>query len=169
MRRPPAPTLATALVMLLVAPGWPALARQGAQRSVIQTENVRMDYAQVMRVRPVYQTLHATRMEQRCQTPAGTVVVAPQDSEPGRFERFVEAVRGVLGSDPEPETLTTVPDDAEHCEMVEVEREFRRPIAYDVDYVYKGAKYRSRLPLDPGNHVRVRVSVTPVVLPATGQ
>ena len=41
--------------------------------------------------------------------------------------------------------------------MVPVEREFRRPIAYDVDYVYKGFKYRSRLavrsrqpPADPG-------------------
>lgn len=168
MRRPSAPTPATALVLLL-ASAWPALAQQGAQRSVIQTENVRMDYAQVMRVRPVYQTLHATRMEQRCQTPAGTVVVAPQDGEPGRFERFVEAVRGVLGSEPEPETVAMVPPDAQHCETVEVEREFRRPIAYDVDYVYKGAKFRSRLPLDPGNLVRVRVSVTPVVTPATEQ
>ena len=35
--------------------------------------------------------------------------------------------------------------------MVPVEREFRRLIAYDVDYVYKGDKYRSRLPYDPGN------------------
>ena len=42
-----------------------------------------------------------------------------------------------------------------------VEREFRRPIAYDVDYVYKGAKFRSRLPEDPGNRLRIRVSVTP--------
>jgi uncharacterized protein YcfJ len=55
------------------------------------------------------------------------------------------------------------PADASDCEMVQVEREFRRPIAYDVDYVYKGAKYRSRLPYDPGNRLRIRISVTPVV------
>ena len=47
--------------------------------------------------------------------------------------------------------------------MVTVEREFRRPIAFDVDYMYKGMKYRSRLPHDPGNRLRIRVSVTPYV------
>ena len=49
------------------------------------------------------------------------------------------------------------------CRMVPLEREFRRPVAYDVDYVHRGVKYRSRLPQDPGNRVQVRVSVTPVV------
>ena len=47
-----------------------------------------------------------------------------------------------------------------------MQREFRRPIAYDVDYVYKGMKYRSRLPDDPGNRLRVRVSVMPHVAAA---
>ncbi|MNU07500.1 hypothetical protein D3C72_2531200 [compost metagenome] len=46
-----------------------------------------------------------------------------------------------------------------------VGREFRRPIAYDVDYVYKGTKYRSRLPEDPGNRLKIRVSITPWVGP----
>jgi hypothetical protein len=49
--------------------------------------------------------------------------------------------------------------------MVPVVREFRRPIAYDVDYVYRGTKYRSRLPYDPGNRMRVRVSVVPYLPP----
>ena len=49
--------------------------------------------------------------------------------------------------------------------MVSVQREFRRPIAFDVDYMYKGMKYRSRLPHDPGNRLRIRVSVTPWVAP----
>ena len=48
-----------------------------------------------------------------------------------------------------------------NCRLVQVGREFQRPIAYDVDYVYKGTKYRSRLAEDPGNRLRVRVSVTP--------
>ena len=47
-----------------------------------------------------------------------------------------------------------------------IQREFRRPIAFDVDYMYKGMKYRSRLPEDPGNRLRVRISVTPYVAPA---
>jgi uncharacterized protein YcfJ len=52
-------------------------------------------------------------------------------------------------------------DAAVECRMVPVQREFRRPIAFDVDYMYKGMKYRSRLADDPGNRLRVRVSVTP--------
>jgi uncharacterized protein YcfJ len=151
---------------LALAPATGA-AQQLAQRSVVQAEDVRYDHAQVIRARPVYQTLNATRMEERCRTPAGVVVVEPAGAEKGRFERFVEAVRGVLtgdsGESNAPRTVTERPSNASGCEMVQVERQFRRPIAYDVDYVYKGAKYRSRLPEDPGNLVRVRVSVTPVV------
>ena len=60
---------------------------------------------------------------------------------------------------------TETPPAEGECEMVPVVREFRRPIAYDVDYVYRGTKYRSRLPYDPGNRLRVRVSVVPYVPP----
>lgn len=164
---PRAPAIAFVLALpVALAAAWAAPASaQEVQRNVIQVENVRMDHAQVMRVRPVYQTLHATRMEQRCRTPGGIVVVEPKDGEKGRFARFVEAVRGVLSPNEVPRSVDEVPADAIDCEVVQVEREFRRAIAYDVDYVYKGAKYRSRLPHDPGNHVRVRVSVTPVVGP----
>ncbi|MHB8912565.1 MAG: hypothetical protein ACYC42_07940, partial [Lysobacter sp.] len=41
----------------------PALAQQ---TTVIQTENVRFAWAQVLQVTPVYQTLVATRIEQQC-------------------------------------------------------------------------------------------------------
>src|SRR3546814_13760090 len=70
------------------------------------------------------------------------------------------------------ESLTPSSDEAEPeageppregCDVVPTEREFRRPIAYDVDYVHHGVKYRSRMPYDPGNRVRVRVSITPIV------
>ena len=166
MPRTPATASVAALLAALLGTAAPATLAQEVERSVIQVENVRLDYAQVMRVRPVFQTLHATRMEQRCKTPEGIVVVEPRDGEPGRFERFVDAVRDVLSPDEIPRSVDAVPANAIDCDMVQVEREFRRAIAYDVDYVYKGAKYRSRLPHDPGNHLRVRVSVTPVVGPA---
>lgn len=157
-------SLASAAVLLALAAG-PVDAQHAVERNVIQVENVRMDHAQVMRVRPVFQTLRATRMEQRCKTPSGIVVVEPRDGEKGRFARFVDAVRDALSTDQVPRSVDVVPPDAIDCEMARVEREFRRAIAYDVDYVYKGAKFRSRLPEDPGNLVRVRVSVTPVVGP----
>ena len=46
-----------------------------------------------------------------------------------------------------------------------MEREFKRVVAYDVDYLHRGVTYRSRLPLDPGKRLRVKVSVTPDLPP----
>lgn len=124
----------------------PALAQQ---TTVIQTENVRLAWAQVLRVTPVYQTLTATRMERQCdQSPR-------PDTEDSRLSRVVGAVKDALGREGQ---------GPEKCRAVPVEREFRRPIAYDVDYTYRGAKYRSRLPEDPGNRLRIRVSVMPVIV-----
>ena len=119
---------------------------QDSGTMVIQPENVRMDFAQVMRVQPIYQVLRATRMEPKCageSEAAGTGV-----------SKVIGAVKGAMTHKPEAK-------DNANCEMVPVVREFRRPIAYDVDYVYRGTKYRSRLPYDPGNRLRVRVSVVP--------
>ena len=144
------PTLLTSTALAL---GF-ALSTAHAQESgttVIQPENVRMDFAQVMRVQPIYQVLRATRMEPKCAggaEPAGTGV-----------SKVIGAVKGAFASKPAPAAKQG------ECEMVPVVREFRRPIAYDVDYVYRGTKYRSRLPYDPGNRLRVRVSVVPY-LPA---
>jgi len=122
------------------------------QNRVIQSENVRYDYAQVLRVTPVYQTLTATSIEQRCdQSPR------PRDDNDSRLSRMVGAVKDALSRDQAEETME------ENCRSVPVEREFRRPIAYDVDYVYKGSKFRSRLPEDPGNRLRIRVAITPAV------
>jgi uncharacterized protein YcfJ len=109
----------------------------------------------VLRVEPVYQTLHATRTEQQCDPPA--------DPAQGKgFSRIVGAVRNALSKSATP----APPPEGGSCRMVQVQREFRRPIAYDVDYLYKGMKYRSRLPQDPGNRLRVRVAVTPYVSPS---
>lgn len=136
--------LSALCLALAAAPAW------AQQTTVIQAENVRFAWAQVLRVTPVYQTLTATRMEQQCdQTPR-------PDNGDSRLSRVVGAVKDALGREAR---------EIERCRAVPVEREFRRPIAYDVDYTYLGAKYRSRLPDDPGNRLRIRVSVTPVIVP----
>jgi uncharacterized protein YcfJ len=143
---PPRVLLSPILLLALVAtPTW------AQDNTVIQAENVRYAYAQVLRVSPVYQTLTATRIEQRCdQSPR------PAD-ENSRLSRMVGAFKDALSRE-------RAEAEAEaNCRAVSVEREFHRPIAYDVDYVYKGAKYRSRLPDDPGNRLRIRIGVTPVV------
>ncbi|MGY0798940.1 hypothetical protein ACW7G0_07800 [Lysobacter sp. A286] len=146
------PILLCALVM---GPAW------AQDTTVIQAENVRFAYAQVLRVTPIYQTLTATSVEEQC-------VPTPADEGDGesRLARVVGAVKDALSRQPAETRDKTVAAD---CETVSVEREFRRPIAYDVDYVYKGSKYRSRLPDDPGNRLRIRIGVTPVVTGSRSQ
>ena len=94
-----------------------------------QPSNVRTEYAQVLRVEPVYQTLRAQSIEERCETA----------SEVGAAARL--------------------------CRPVRVQKEFQRPVAYDVDYIHRGVTYRSRLPIDPGKRLRVRITVTPDIPP----
>jgi len=113
------------------------------QTRVLPVENVRVGYAQVLHVEPVYQTLRATAVEQDCK-PVGTL------------SRITQAVKGVIGRDGHKDA-----EAQQDCEPKTVQRTYRTPIAYDVDYIYKGMKYRSRLASDPGNLLRVRVSVTP--------
>jgi uncharacterized protein YcfJ len=49
----------------------------------------------------------------------------------------------------------------ETCRTVPVVYEERRLVGYDVEYVYKGEKYMSRLAADPGARVRIRIAVVP--------
>ena len=150
---------------------WQPAAARGADQAegrirVVPVENVKIDYAQVLRVEPVYQTLRATRAEERCDPlPAAPERPAATEQEPGLFSRMVDSVKGVFRDEPEaapaPASAPPPPGLRRNCRVVQVDRQFQRPIAYDVDYVYKGTKYRSRLAEDPGNRVRVRVAVTP--------
>jgi uncharacterized protein YcfJ len=133
-----------------------------AQETVIPVENVRIDYARVLRVDPVYQTLTATRAEQHCDADAAA---APDDDAASASANGLSRIVGKMRQALHPKDKSAPPA-AGDCRTVQVRREFRRPIAFDVDYIYKGMKYRSRLPEDPGNRLRVRVSVTPYVAPA---
>ncbi|MEL1264758.1 hypothetical protein AAD027_10315 [Pseudoxanthomonas putridarboris] len=142
-----------------------------AQERVVQAENVRLDYAQVLGVEPIYQTLRASRTEQKCdEVPAPKTEQAP-DEEPGRWSRMMDSMRGWFTDKDRSEPPVAPPAATVkiNCRMVPVEREFQRPIAYDVDYIYKGVKYRSRLAEDPGNRLRIRVSVMPYVNPPPSQ
>ena len=125
-----------------------ALAQDVAPEVVLQAENVRFEYAQVLAVDPVYQVLRTTRAERVC-------AETPRASKYG-LARVVGAVKDSLALKPD-QASPLNPD----CQMVPVTRDFRRPIAYDVDYVYKGSKFRTRMARDPGNRLRVRVSITP--------
>lgn len=144
----------------------PAYAAESDPKSrVVLIENVKLDYAQVLNVEPVYQTLRATRIEEQCQAEQAAHAAAASGEDQGRLNRMVDSVKEMFSRRVEPPAPAVVPPTStrRNCKVVEVPREFRRPIAFDVDYVYKGTKYRSRLPEDPGNRLRIRVSVTPYI------
>jgi len=98
-----------------------------AQDTPIQTDgaqvegNIRIEYAEVLRVEPVY--LPAPQTDTHDAPPTEANAVPMQDDEGGH-------------------TLT-----------------------YDVDYILRGVKYRSRIPYDPGNRLQVQLTVTPVLVP----
>src|SRR5690606_20014159 len=131
--------LPAALALCLALPAAAQQPSVPAQAS--QPENVRIDYAQVLRAEPVYQTLRATSLVERCEA---STPVDDTDGKTG-FARVIGAVKGALTPDPKIEEVA--PSAGGECRMVPVDREFRRPVGYDVDYVHKGVKYRSRLPV----------------------
>ena len=141
------PCLCLSVAGLSAAPR--AHAQDAGRETVVMQENVRYDYAQVLEVSPIYQTLRATRMERVCDA----------KSESGNsLSKVVSAVKDRLGRGASKEEREA---GLSNCRMAPVVREYRRPMAYDVDYVYKGSKFRTRLAQDPGNRLRVRVSITP--------
>jgi len=142
-----------------------------------QRPPVSYGYANVLRVTPVYDNY--TTMEQQCDGPpqpapkdttGGTVLGAviggvlgnTVGKGDGRKAATVggAVVGGVIGhnvaknSDP-----NYVPSG---CHMVEVPRGGDGPPSgFDVEYDYKGDVYVARMPYDPGNRIRVRVTVVP--------
>ena len=123
-----------------------AFSQDAGREVVLPVENVRYDYAQVLSVRPVYQVLRTTAMERVCdpREPAISATLA----------RVMSAVRSHGSGDRDEE-------DARNCRMEPVAKEHRRTIAYEVDYMYRGSKFRTRMDRDPGNRLRIRVSIAP--------
>jgi len=115
-----------------------------AQTGLTQAEappvegNVRIEYAEVLRVEPI-------------QLPD------PPPEQTGQCAPMLQI---------EPARLQDAQTSSDCIPLQSAQQEVGAPlIVYDVDYVLRGVKYRSRLPYDPGNRLQVRLSVTPV-LPA---
>lgn len=117
-----------------------ALPVRAQQAILVPTENIRIEYGQVLRAEPIYETQRETWLERQC--PEGNKMLS----------RIAGAVKDVLKRGESGDG---------RCKDVPVEREFRRLAAYEVDYMYKGSKFRSRMPYDPGNRIKLRISVMP--------
>ena len=99
-------------------------------------------------------------------------MAAPVDAREADAPEPLEVVRydyaEVLRVQPVEQVVTVgvmrqVCPESGRCRQVKTPRELRRTIGYDVDYSYRGAKFRSRLAQDPGRRLRIRVGITPLV------
>lgn len=173
---PVALALAAALPMQAAlaqyAPPPPPAARYAPDRAPVV-----YGYASVLRVTPVYDRY--TTDEQRCDGPpqpvqkdttggtllgavVGGVIGSTMGRGSGRKAAVVggAVVGGVVGNqiakDSGPDYV------APGCRTVQVTHDGDGPpIGFDVEYDYKGDVFTARMPYDPGNRIRVRVSAVP--------
>lgn len=155
-------------------------------------DNVRYDYAQVLRADPVYERVVYTEPQEQCDDDSAYERIGSRRSSGGSAGGTIlgAVVGGVLGNQVgkgDGRKAATVAgaviggaignragsgsgggdrygDEIERpgCRTVAVEHEEHNLIGYDVEYRYKGDVYMSRLDRDPGSQVRVRVAVSPV-------
>ncbi len=172
----PACAVAAALVAVLGLPG-----------AADAAENVSYSYADVLRVDPVYETVRFREPVEDCYDQpvvirerghqgsggaiAGAIIGGVLGNQVGKGDgRKAATVAGAIiggavgndadkrrGTGPDREYETT----ERRCRTVEIDREERRIAGYDVEYRLKGDVFFSRLAYDPGNKLRVRVSVSP--------
>jgi uncharacterized protein YcfJ len=145
-------------------------------------DNVKVAWADVLRVDPIYDRVASMPREVCEDVPverrtdngnraAGTVLGAivggvlgnTVGKGDGRKAATVAGavIGGAVGNNVAKGDGGYYADTDRHCRMVEDRGDERRVVAYDVQYRYRGDVYMSRLNYDPGDRLRVRVSVEP--------
>jgi len=127
-------------------------------------ENIHYDHAPVLQAQPVIQTVQATHTHEYC-APASVSTSTLQRPTPSLLQQayaLLASPTSVEFVSPERVPPADTAQSA-HCQHIEAGTYYQRIVAWDVDYIYQGKKYRSRLPLDPGSCVRLRISITPLL------
>ena len=145
--------------------------------------NVKVAWADVLRVDPIYDRVQTSTPREICDdipverrvdngnkaagTVIGAIVGGVLGSTVGKGDGRKAAtvagavVGGAVGNNVAQGGETYYSDTERRCRLVHDVREERRVVAYDVQYRYRGDVYMSRLDYDPGDRLRVRVSITP--------
>lgn len=148
----------------------------------VDAGNVHYAWANVTRVNPIYRNVQVSDTTQQCyQQPvvrqeggsntAGTILGAvvggvlgnTVGKGDGRKAATVAGavVGGAVGNGVASRNDRVVSDSVTHCEPVRNVGTERRIVGYNVEYRYRGQAYMARMDYDPGERLRVRVSVTP--------
>ncbi|MCC6562368.1 MAG: glycine zipper 2TM domain-containing protein [Xanthomonadales bacterium] len=150
-------------------------------------ESVSYGYADVLRVDPVYETVMTSEPREECYerdgryrgrsggdpsggTVLGAIIGGVIGNQVGKGDGRRAAtvagavIGGAIGHDVDKNNGSAggrYERGGEVCRMVEVQREERRVVGYDVEYRYRGEVFMSRLDYAPGERMRVRVSIAP--------
>jgi len=150
-----------------------------------------IDYAQVTEVRPIVQVFEVSTPEEQCWQEEYLVDrsnAASQSNTPGIVGAIIGgAIGNELGSHKSSQRVGAVVgavlghsvardimrqregpvvrevETVERCETVYQSHEEERIVGYNVTYNYNGQDYTIRTDHDPGDQIRVRVSVQPIL------
>ena len=168
--------------LLLVAGGVQAQTAYGPDPGPGQNDDAHYGWADVLRVDPVYGMVRTQVPRQVCQNQTvverhpgnttagsilGAVVGGVLGSTIGRgngrtLSTAVGAVAGgAVGGQVAANNGTQSAQTVTNCQQVGAVSEQRQIVGYDVEYRYRGEVWEARLNYDPGERLRVRVSVTP--------
>jgi uncharacterized protein YcfJ len=147
-------------------------------------DNVRLAWADVLRVDPVYDEVADSRPREECyeeevggrhdtrgNNTAGTVIGAivggalgnQVGKGDGRKAATVAGalIGGAIGNDSARRDDRYYNDTQTRCRTISERYSERRIVGYDVQYRYRGDVFMSHLDYDPGERMRVRVSIAP--------
>ena len=147
------------------------------------SDNVKVAWADVLRVDPVHELVRTRSPREVCDeypverrtdngnraagTVIGAIVGGVLGSTVGKGDGRKAAtvagavVGGAVGNHAAQGGDHYYSDVEQHCRLVDDFTEERRVVGYDVQYRYRGDVFMSRLDYDPGERIRVRVSIEP--------
>jgi uncharacterized protein YcfJ len=155
-----------------------------AQAEPRADDSARFAWADVLRVDPVYDFVRSSSPERECfdervtrhedrrgnntgATVLGAIIGGALGNQVGKGDGRKAAtvagavIGGSIAHDAARRDDRYYSGTETHCREVDSSVEERRVVGYDVEYRYRGETYMSRLSYDPGERIRVRVSVTP--------
>lgn len=150
-------------------------------------ENISYGYADVLRVDPIYDTVMTSEPREECYerqgqyrersggdptggTVLGAIIGGALGNQVGKGDGRKAAtvagavIGGAIGRDIDQNNGSAggrYERGGTTCRVVQVQREERRVVGYDVEYRYRGEVFMSRLDYDPGERMRVRVAIAP--------
>ncbi len=176
--------IAVALAAALFLAGTQVNAQDRAYNHDGDPENAKVAWADVLRVDPIYDRVQTSNPVEECDdvpverhvdsgnkaasTVLGAIVGGVIGSTVGKGDGRRAAtvagavVGGAVGNNVASGDDRYYSDTERHCRVAQDATPERRVVAYDVQYRYRGDVYMSRLNFDPGERLRVRVSVEPV-------